>query len=110
MSPWLTEALKLLGFTTPFVYAAVMYAFFTFLDKNASGPAKDAISAWIKRSPVPLQQVGEAILELFSRLYGRHLFTARTFARSAVISVTLLVLNYTARVIIGMEDSDPSSD
>src|SRR5258708_801815 len=106
----LTEALKLLGFTTPFIYAVVTYAFFAFLDKNASGPAKAAISNWIKRSPIQLEQVGAAILELFNRLYGRHLFTSRTFRRSAFISVTILLLSYVARVLIEWKDSTPTSD
>jgi hypothetical protein len=38
MPGWLTEMLKLLGFTTPFIYAVTTYGFFHWLDKKASGP------------------------------------------------------------------------
>jgi hypothetical protein len=107
MPPWLTEAMKLVGFTTPFVYAAITYAFFAFLDRNASGAAKDAISTWLKRSPIALQRVGEAILELFSRVYGRHLFTVNTAVRSAFISMTILALFYFTRAVMGREDHNP---
>jgi hypothetical protein len=44
MPGWLTEALKLLGFTAPFAYAAAVYGVFHFLDKKASGQAKKAIA------------------------------------------------------------------
>jgi hypothetical protein len=48
MPTWLSEVLKLLGFSTPFVYAAAVYGFFHYLDKKASGQAKKAISAWLQ--------------------------------------------------------------
>ena len=45
MPNWLTEVLKLLGLTTPFIYAAASYRFFHWLDQKASGPAKEAFSS-----------------------------------------------------------------
>ena len=35
-----TEALKLLGFANPFIYAAATFAFFHYLDKKASGTSE----------------------------------------------------------------------
>jgi hypothetical protein len=48
MPGWLTELFKLLGLSTPLAYAAAVYGFFHFLDKKASGAAKQAMSNWCK--------------------------------------------------------------
>jgi hypothetical protein len=40
----LLEAAKLLGFSTPFVYASATYGLFHYLDNSASEEAKQAIS------------------------------------------------------------------
>jgi hypothetical protein len=41
-----SEALKLLGFSTPFIYALATYGLFHYLDRKASAKAKQAISGW----------------------------------------------------------------
>jgi hypothetical protein len=44
------ELLKLLGFGTPFIYAATTYGLFHWLDANASDEGKAAISHLLKSS------------------------------------------------------------
>jgi hypothetical protein len=44
MRNWLTEVLRLGGFTMPAIYAVAAYGLFHWLDKKASGLAKKAIS------------------------------------------------------------------
>src|SRR5215470_16016751 len=91
MPNWLTEVLKLLGFTTPFVYASAAYGFFHWLDRKASGPAKRAISGWLEPREHDKAAVAAAIVELFDRVYTRPLSTWRAFSRSAAISLVVMV-------------------
>jgi hypothetical protein len=46
------ELFKLIGLGTPFVYAGATYAFFHWLDVNASDEAKEAISRLLKLNTV----------------------------------------------------------
>jgi hypothetical protein len=90
----LQEALKLLGFSTPFVYAAATYGLFLYLDKKASGQAKRAISGWLKPLDYDKAAVAAAMVEVFDRLYTRPLLGWRALSRSALFSiiVSLFVL------------------
>jgi hypothetical protein len=63
MPSWLSEILKLTGFTTPFVYAAAVYGFFHYVDKKASAQAKKAISAWLQPKEYDKTAVADAIVE-----------------------------------------------
>lgn len=92
MPSWLTELLKLLGFTTPLIYAAATYGFFLWLDKKASGLAKRAISGWLEPTPYDKAAVAAAILELFDKVYTRPLLAWRAFRRSALITTTVIVV------------------
>jgi hypothetical protein len=92
MPSWLTEVLKVLGFTTPFIYAGATYGFFHWLDKKASGPAKRAISGWLEPKDDDKAAVQAAVLELFDRVYTTPLLTWRAFFRSAVITLVVLIL------------------
>jgi hypothetical protein len=65
----LPEALKLLGVSTPFIYASATYGLFHYLDSKASGEAKQAISSWLKPLEYAKADVSGAIVELFDRLY-----------------------------------------
>jgi hypothetical protein len=67
MPSWLSEVLKLMGFTTPFVYAAAVYGFFHYLDKKASGPAKKAISGWLQPKGYDKAAVVDATVEIFDQ-------------------------------------------
>jgi hypothetical protein len=88
--PWLTDIVKLLGFTTPLLYAAATYGFFLWLDKKASGPAKKAISGWLVPKEYDQGAVQSAILEMFDRVYTYPLFARRAFRRSAVITIAVI--------------------
>jgi hypothetical protein len=81
MPVWPTEVLKLLGFTTPFIYAAATYGFFRWLDKKASGPAKKAISGWLVPRQYDRTGIASAILELFDRVYTQPLFGGKRKVR-----------------------------
>jgi hypothetical protein len=83
MPGWLTEVLKLLGFTTPFVYAAATYGVFRYLDRRASGAAKAAVSGWLQSAPTNTDDLGNALLEMFNRIYTSRLLSVRAFGRSA---------------------------
>jgi hypothetical protein len=92
MPGWLTEVLKALGFTTPFIYAAATYGFFHWLDRKASGPAKKAISDWLEPREYDRAAVAAAILEVFDRVYTRPLLAWPAFRRSALITVCVTLL------------------
>jgi hypothetical protein len=92
MPSWLTEVLKLLGFTTPFVYAAATYGLFHYLDKKASGPAKQAIVSWLKPRPLNHAQLSATMLELFDKLYRVPLLSLRSLRRSALLTFILTVI------------------
>ncbi len=97
MPSWATEALKLLGFTTPFVYAAATYGFFHWFDKKASGQAKGAIAAWFKPLPYDKTAVSQALVEIFDRVYTHRLFSLVAFSRSAAISSGMIAIVYFER-------------
>jgi hypothetical protein len=82
---WLSEVLKLLGFSAPFVYAAAVYGFFHYLDQNASESAKKAISDWLQPREYHKTAVADALIEIFDRLYTRPLLGWRAFMRSSFI-------------------------
>jgi hypothetical protein len=91
MPSW-TEVLKLLGFSTPFIYAAATYGFFHWLDRKASGPAKRAISGWLEPKEYDKAAVQAAVLEVFDKVYTRPLLAWRAFFRSMAISVITLFI------------------
>jgi hypothetical protein len=89
MPGWLTEVLKLLGFASPFVYAAATYGVFHWLDKKASGPAKKALTARLQSQPPDKETLANYALEVFDRIYSKPLWHLRAFCRSAVITTAL---------------------
>jgi|SRR5262245_3632240 len=89
MPTWLSEVLKLIGFTTPFVYAAAVYGFFHYLDKKASGQAKKAISGWLQPREYDKAAVADASIEIFDRLYTSPLLSWRAFRRSALFTLCM---------------------
>jgi hypothetical protein len=90
----LPEVLKLLGVTTPFIYASAAYVFFHWLDRKASGPAKRAISGWLEPREYDKAAVAAAIVELFDRVYTRPLLTWRAFSRSTIITFAVMVVSF----------------
>jgi hypothetical protein len=92
MPSWLSEVLKLLGLSTPFVYAAAVYGFFHYLDAKASEPAKTAISGWLQPRGHNKTAVADAMIEIFDRLYTRPLLGWRAFMRSALFTICMTVV------------------
>jgi hypothetical protein len=85
----LQEVLKALGLSTPFIYAAAAYGFFHFLDEKASGPAKRALSGWLKSPSYDKAAVAAATVEVFNKLYGRRLLSANSFFRSVLFTLVV---------------------
>src|SRR5437660_355767 len=92
MPSWLTELLKLLGFTTPFVYAAAALGVFHLLDKKASGPAKKALTARLRSQRPNKETLANYALEVFDRIYSKPLWHWRAFCRSALITTCLTLI------------------
>jgi hypothetical protein len=105
---WLTEALKLLGFTTPFVYAAATYGVFHWLDKKASGPAKRALTARLQSAAPEKNAVTGFTVEVFDRIYSAPLASWRAFLRSAAITTILCAVTWfqTGLLPEALEDAD----
>jgi hypothetical protein len=74
------------------VYLGATFGFFHWLDKKASGPAKTAISQWLKSKQYSTQAMGEAILEFFDRVYTALLLSWRSFRRSALITICATIV------------------
>src|SRR5215471_825196 len=84
----ITDALKLLGFATPFLYATATFGFFHYLDDKVSDEAKVAISGWLQPKQYDRASVAHATVEIFDRVYTKPLLGWRALLRSA--SITLI--------------------
>jgi hypothetical protein len=90
MPGWLTDLVaKQCGFAVPLMYAAATYGVFRWLDKKASGPAKSSISSWLQSIPTTNDDLGNAVLEMFNRIYTPRLLSFRAFARSAIFTILI---------------------
>jgi hypothetical protein len=95
MPSWLIEAQKLAGFATPVVYAFATYRVFMHFDKRGlSAKAKKAISDWLQPMEYDRALVGDAIVEVFNRIYTSELMSWSAFARSAVITLIVSSIFY----------------
>jgi hypothetical protein len=88
----MTLFLKLLGFTAPFTYAAVVYGLFLFLERNASPAARRTVSDWVKGEPYTKEHVANIAVYVFDRLYTYPLLRWRPIVRTAVLSIVLTVV------------------
>ena len=86
------ELLKLLGFTTPFMYAAAAYGLFHWLDENASDEAKAALARTMSLKDYKREQVASALVEVFDRIYTYPLLRWRTFGRSLLFTTVISVI------------------
>jgi hypothetical protein len=88
----LSDLLKVLGFTTPFIYAYAVYRIAMHFDKRGiSAKGKKAISSWLQSKEYDKGAVGDAILEIFDKVYSRPLFSWRAFGRSAIITIIVSI-------------------
>lgn len=88
----LSELFKILGLSTPFVYAAAAYGFFHYLDKQVAGPTNSALSNWIRRPALTGSAATDAVVAIFDRIYGPHLFSISSFLRSAAFSIVVAAI------------------
>jgi hypothetical protein len=87
------NAAQYIGLRAPFAAALLVYCLFKFLDRKASGAAKEAITAWIKGERYKQIDLKAAVVEGFDNLYGTPLRSVRSFLRSATISgLTVIAL------------------
>jgi hypothetical protein len=102
MPDWLTELANRWGLATPLLYAAAVYGFFFWLEKNTSKPAKQAFAVYLEPRVYDREAIAAAILELFDEVYTHPLFTRRAFFRSLLItiSITLIVIFEYNRAVI----------
>jgi hypothetical protein len=82
-----------LGLGAPFVAASLFYSLFNFFDRKSSPRAKRALNAWIRGERYKQLDLRTAVIEGFDHLYGTPLLSARSFFRSAVLSM-LVVVSY----------------
>jgi hypothetical protein len=92
MPPWLTEVLKLLSFTTPFVYAAATYAIFHFLDRKASDAAKRALTERLQSTRRQNVAIPNFAVETFDLVYTSPLLHWRAFLRCLSITTVVCVV------------------
>jgi len=85
------EAFEVVGLGTPFLFAATTYAFFYWLDRNASTQANRAISAWLRSQEYRRIDMRAAVVGAFDRIYTYPLLNCRAFLRSTVISLVVCV-------------------
>ncbi|MEH2491091.1 hypothetical protein [Bradyrhizobium sp. AZCC 2230] len=80
------ELAKQLGITT--VYATATYAFFHWLDENASDEAKAALARTMRWKK---EQVASVLVETFDRIYTYPLLRWRAFFRSLLLTTVVSV-------------------
>jgi hypothetical protein len=73
------DILAAVGLGTPFIFAAGTYAFFNWLNRNASEKANRAISEWLKGDPYSKIDMKSAILSTFDHIYSYPLSTIVAF-------------------------------
>ncbi|MET4177709.1 hypothetical protein ABIB99_008836 [Bradyrhizobium sp. LA6.1] len=86
------ELLKLLGFTTPLIYATAAYGLFRWLDENASDQAKAALARTMRFKDYKNEQISSALVEVFDRIYTYPLLSWRAFGRSLLLTTVVSVI------------------
>lgn len=94
------NAIAFLGLGAPFVYAALTYFVFRYVDNKASAQAKNAISSWLNSTHIDKRQSAAVALEIFDRLYTSPLWgwraIARSFAYTSIITIIVVWQIYPA--------------
>jgi len=93
MPSWLTDVLKVVGLTTPFVYGYAVYMICLHFDKRGiSAKAKAALANWLQPKEQDPGVVGDAVLEIFDRVYSKPLLSFRAFGRSSIITIVVTAI------------------
>jgi hypothetical protein len=93
MPSWLKEVIKLQGFIMPFIYAYAVYRICLYFDKRGlSSKAKKALTDWLQPREYDKRAVGDAIIEIFDRIYTSQLLTWRAFVRSSLLTICAYVI------------------
>lgn len=105
------ELLKLLGFTTPLIYATAAYGFFHCLDDNASDEAMAALARTMSFKDYKREQIASALVEVFDRIYTHPLLRWRAFFRSLLLTtVVSAIFMFEVRPPgIGFKESTPGN-
>jgi hypothetical protein len=84
-----------LGFGAAFTFAALTYSAFHFLDRNASGAAKQAITRLLTSDFHRSIDLQAALLAAFDYFYGKPLLGWRSYCRILVYStLSVLIFNF----------------
>ncbi len=86
------KLLDYFGFAAPFGYALLAYKFFALLDDNLSDNAKAALARAAKLRMVPTEQVANALVEVFDRVYTSPLLHWRAVLRSLLFTAVLTAI------------------
>jgi hypothetical protein len=92
--PGLDDALRLLGLSTPFIFAVSAYGLFYWIDIKASDEVKAAIESVLKVTDHDKRQVTAALVAIFDRLYTRPLLHWRAFSRSLLATLVITALYF----------------
>jgi len=101
------ELLKLLGFSTPLIYATAAYGLFFWLDKEASDEAKAALARTMLLKDYKNNQIASALVEVFDRIYTYPLLSWRAFFRSLVFS-TVVIAIYAVELGVPAQEESPA--
>jgi hypothetical protein len=92
---WVGELLKdAPELAVAFSYAAAFYTGFLYLDRNVSAPATKAIAFWLKPVSLDSSSVGNAMVEVFDRVYTYPLWHWRPMLRSFLITLIVSIIIY----------------
>jgi hypothetical protein len=90
----LDEGLKLLGASTPLVYAAATFGLFHWLDKKASPEARTAIVGTLANAKYDDERITSAIVASFDQIYGRPLWSWYALGRSAICTIVIIAIYF----------------
>ena len=81
-----------LGYATPLLYAGAAYRLFAWLDEDASDNAKAALASAARLRALPNEQVANALVEIFDRIYTSPLLHWRAALRSLLFTLVLTAI------------------
>jgi len=92
MPSWMADLLKVLGLSTPAIYAAGTYGLFHWLDEKSSDEAKSTISKLLQPKDYDPFAISATLVEIFNRIYTPHLLSWSAFWRSALFTMCMFAI------------------